>query len=234
MKKMIDSLFNRRCIFSKIEGLTLVEVMVAIVLSTFLGMLVFTVFLYSNKSNVSNVENSIMQQNLIFAMDMIETDVKNAGCKPMGGTFNAFTDLSLATTLGVNADLRDCSGFTSPSSGQAEYFQCLANTTYNRTDTDVAERIRYSLSTAGATNGGLFRRESNQGGTTFTNQEIARNIRRFAFVYTLGSTAEPPEDNVISVRVSLTTRSERNDPYTGRPMERTIERDIVIRNFKEK
>jgi type IV pilus assembly protein PilW len=208
-------------------GFTLIEVMIAILLSTVLTLLTFTVFQYSNKTNIYNLEISSIQQNLLFAMEMIETDVRNAGCNPLKGTFHAFMDVSSTTTLGINADLRDCKNISNPNPGEANYSVCLANVSFSGTDTDVAERVKYSL----GVNGVLNRLESRQNGNDYILQSIANNIKQFTFTYTTGAIGQTIEDRVSEVIVTIVAEGSRNDPDTGKKLERTMQRRIIVRNY---
>jgi type IV pilus assembly protein PilW len=70
-----------RTFYARQKGLSLVELMVALSLSTFLMLGVMQVFLSSKQTYITNAALSRVQENGRFALDFLSFDIRNAGYK---------------------------------------------------------------------------------------------------------------------------------------------------------
>ena len=97
------------------RGLTLVELMVAMVLSLVLMAAVYMAYQVQHKTNVEQDAVSIMQQDQRAAMELISRDIKTAGCNPTGADITSPGRLGIirttdpATSLGLVMDLTGAS-----------------------------------------------------------------------------------------------------------------------------
>jgi prepilin-type N-terminal cleavage/methylation domain-containing protein len=211
-------------------GLTLIELMIAMLLSTILGLTAFMVFQYTNKSSVNNIENSIIQQELITVMGMIEDDVKNTGADPLRtGTICNFY-------------------FYFPGEDNGPYLNnlCLKfdlSNPPNGNDTDAEERVDYYN-----TPGRELRRLVSVAGGDWPNPVegyILATSMGLQVTYdttctvlqpccTDGFTNDCLLNRICAVTVTLRKTGTRVDPDTRLPIEAIMRRTIAIRNYGTK
>jgi prepilin-type N-terminal cleavage/methylation domain-containing protein len=194
------------------NGLTLVELMIVMVLSILLMSAVYLIYqLQHRESNVQH-QVSAIQQDLRSVMDIMERDIRNAGCDPseppigligIVSTSGAFP-ASNETKLGLRMDL-DGDGVVSGSDEVISYIW-----------------------------------HHNTGKLERNGRDIAGNITNLVLTYTSGGTDLTPASGVqlgadaADVRVidiTVQTRSEDRDPETGNFLTRSFTRKIKGRNL---
>jgi type IV pilus assembly protein PilW len=145
------------------QGFTMVELLVALVVSLLALGAIYSTFLNQFKSYQVQEEVAAMQQNIRAAMFHMQREIRMAGCDPTGLADDAGITAASATSIHFKEDVRGNSSGSDPDGA---------------TD-DPNEDITYSLS-----DGNLVR---NTGGG---NQTVAENIDALNFVYLDG--ASPP------------------------------------------
>ena len=144
------------------QGFTMVELLVAMVVSLLAVAAIFSTFLSQHKSYLVQEEIAVMQQNIRAAMYYMQREIRMAGCDPQG-TANAEIDVANADTIRFTEDVWDGSDGGDPD-GAVD---------------DPNENITYSLS------GNNLVRDTGGG-----DQVVAENIDALDFVYLDG--ASPP------------------------------------------
>jgi type IV pilus assembly protein PilW len=171
------------CKLRNVTGFTLTELMVAMGIGMVVLAAVTTTFMAQAKFYNAQEQVNEMQQNARGALDIITRELKMAGYKPNGGTFDGVT-YSTAQLL-MQADL-DSSGTISNSS--------TAN-----------EQITYAYDSA---NNQITRKTG-----TGTAEVLADNITAFAFSYYDGNGASTTTSaNIRQVRVDITAKTAKPDP----------------------
>jgi type IV pilus assembly protein PilW len=170
-----------------VTGFTLTELMVAMGIGMVVLAAVTTTFMAQAKFYNAQEQINEMQQNARGALDIITRELKMAGYKPNGGTFDGVTYST--TQLLIQADL-DSTGTISNSS--------TAN-----------EQITYAYDSA---NNQITRKMG-----TGTAEVLADNITAFAFSYYDGNGASTTTSaNIRQVKVDITARTAKPDPnYTS-------------------
>jgi type IV pilus assembly protein PilW len=177
------------------QGFTLVELLIAMVV-TLLGLgAIYSTFLNQHKSYVVQEETAVMNQNLRIALFYIQREIRMAGCDPTGNADSRIITAN-ATSINFTADVRGDFGESDPDG-----------------DTDDAnENITYCLK---ANN--LVR---NTGGG---NQLVVQNIDAIDFVYLDGSSppsvlnpegSNVPGENLAQIRSVEVTMVARTDRAT--------------------
>jgi type IV pilus assembly protein PilW len=176
------------------QGFTMVELLVAMVVSLLALIAIYSTFLGQNKSYVMQQETAALHQNIRAAMYYMQREVRMAGCDPLGSA-NAGIIIANATSINFTEDVRG---------------NLVGSDSDGATD-DPNENITYSLS-----GNNLVR---NTGGG---NQMVAQNIDALDFVYLDGSS--PPNvlnpgginvpagslDQIRSVEVTIVARTGSN------------------------
>ena len=194
------------------KGLTLVELMIVLVLSLLLMSAVYLTYQVQHRESNVQHQVSAIQQDLRAVMDIMERDIRNAGCDPgepqMGlvgiasstGAFPAANE----TRLGLSMDL-DGDGVISGSDEVISYIW--------HQDTRMLER---------------------------NGRDIAGNITNLTLTYSSGGLDLTPASgnqlganaaNVRVIDITLQTRSEDPDPQTGNYLTRTFTRRVKGRNL---
>jgi type IV pilus assembly protein PilW len=170
-----------------ITGFTLTELMVAMGIGMAVLAAVTTTFMAQAKFYNAQEQINEMQQNARGALDIITRELKMAGYKPNGGTFEGVT-YSTAQLL-IQADLDSSGGISSSSTAN--------------------EQITYAYDSA---NNQITRKRG-----TGTAEVLADNITAFTFSYYDGSGASTTTSaNVRQVKVNITARTAKPDPnYTS-------------------
>jgi type IV pilus assembly protein PilW len=176
------------------QGLTMVELLVAMVVSLLALGAIYSTFLNQHKSYVVQEEIAALNQNVRAAMFYMQREIRMAGCDPTG-TANAGIVTANATSINFTEDV-------------------VGNTPGSDSDgatDDPNENITYALS-----GNNLVR---NTGGG---NQTVAQNIDAIDFVYLDG--ASPANvlnpgginvpagslDQIRSVEITIVARTGRN------------------------
>ena len=189
--------------WSASAGLTLVELMVAMVLSLVLMAAVY--LLYQVQSSSSNTQGYVsqMQQDLRLSLDVMEKDIRMAGLDPDNKSSFGIIEAgphAITVSLDYNGDglLRNTAGL------------------------EAGEYIRYAL------NGATLTRQDGASAAT----DLAQNVTTLGFVYydKAGAVTAVPSA-VRSVIVSLGFRSAKIDPDTGTYLDRSLARRIRCRNM---
>ena len=183
-----------------VTGFTLTELMVA--MSIGMGVLAAVTTTFMAQARYYNAQEQInaMQQNARAALDVITRELKMAGYRPNGGTFDGVTYST--SQLMIQADL-DSNGAISNSS--------TAN-----------EQITYAYD---GTNNQITRKKG-----TGTAEVLADNISAFTFSYYDGSGAlTTTSANIRQVKVDITAKTAKPDPnYTANNGYRTYQITATI------
>ena len=183
-----------------VMGFTLTELMVA--MSIGMGVLAAVTTTFMAQARYYNAQEQInaMQQNARAALDVITRELKMAGYRPNGGTFDGVTYST--SQLMIQADL-DSNGAISNSS--------TAN-----------EQITYAYD---GTNNQITRKKG-----TGTAEVLADNISAFTFSYYDGSGAlTTTSANIRQVKVDITAKTAKPDPnYTANNGYRTYQITATI------
>ena len=171
------------CKLRNVTGFTLTELLVAMGIGMVALAGVTTTFMAQAKFYNAQEQINQMQQNARGALDIITRELKMAGYKPNGGTFNGITYST--SQLMIQADL-DSSGTLSTSSG--------AN-----------EQITYAYDSA---NKWITRKMG-----TGTVEVLANDITAFTFSYLDSSGATTTTSSSIrQVAISITSTTAKPDP----------------------
>lgn len=183
------------------KGLTLVELMVVMVLSTLLMSAAYISYTAQHKGGRLQEQVATMQQDIRAAMEIMGRDVRNAGCDP---TFADIPPL-LADTSGPNV-----LGLAWDSSG-----------------TGTEQHIRYEVNSNNLRrNEETLIQNVTSFGIVYWNS--SGNTIPLGSSEKLSSTQV---DNVESVEVTVQVKSNRVDPDTGKYIYRSITRRIKLRNI---
>ncbi|HOO36702.1 MAG TPA: prepilin-type N-terminal cleavage/methylation domain-containing protein [Deltaproteobacteria bacterium] len=203
---------NTNKLLSDNRGLTLVELMVVLVLSLLLMAAVYLSYQVQHRESNVQHEVSAIQQDLRAVMDIMERDIRNAGCDPseppigligIVSTSGAFP-ASNETRLGLRMDL-DGDGVVSGSDEIVSYIW--------HHDTRRLER---------------------------NGQNLAENITNLTLIYTSSGANLTPASgtqlgadaaDVRVIDITLQTRSDERDPETGSYLTRTFTRRVKGRNL---
>jgi type IV pilus assembly protein PilW len=175
------------------QGFTIVELLIAMVVTLFAMAAIYSTFLNQHKSYVVQEETSVMNQNLRIALFYMQREIRMAGCDPTGNA-DARIIAANATSINFTEDVRgDIDG--SDSDGDTD---------------DANEDITYGLKANNLV--------KNTGGG---NQMVVQNIDALDFVYLDGSSppnvlnpegSSVPEESlnqIRSVEVTMVARTDR-------------------------
>ncbi len=170
----------------KIEGFTLIELMVAIAIGMVVLAGVTTTFISQTRHYNAQEQVNEMEQNARGALDVIIRELKMAGYKPNGGTVTGVTYDT--TQLMIEADV-DGSG------------------AIDNTNDSTIERIMYAYN---STNKQITRKM----GTSGTVRVLADNITAFSFTYLQadGLTNATASSEIRQVKLDITARTAKPDP----------------------
>lgn len=236
-KSMLPSALSGKRLCKNIKGLTLVEVMVAMLL----GLIVTTVvFIYNNaisSSGKAQRDIAIIQNEIIAATEIMERDIMNTGCNPKENS-NFSTYRALYYTYSGPGSMRlqmdmDNDGTYSGDSGELVIYR------YNST-TKILERLYYTGSAWAATQPIL------KNVTAFNLKYWNSNTKQFicsnevgceAFgsttaygSYSTATLTSSQATYVNAVIYQITLRSANKDPDTGEYITRSIEKWVDMRN----
>jgi len=171
------------CKLRNITGFTLTELMVAMAIGMVVLSAVTTTFMAQARFYNAQEQINEMQQNARGALDVITRELKMAGYKPNGGTFDGVT--YSVSQLMIQADLDGNGGISSSSSAN--------------------EQITYAYD---STNKRITRKMG-----TGTVEALADNITAFTFSYLDSSGATTTTSSSIrQVAISITAVTTKPDP----------------------
>ncbi len=171
------------CKLRNITGFTLTELMVAMAIGMVVLSAVTTTFMAQARFYNAQEQINEMQQNARGALDVITRELKMAGYKPNGGTFDGVT--YSVSQLMIQADLDGNGGI--------------------RTSSSANEQITYAYD---STNKRITRKMG-----TGTVEALADNITAFTFSYLDSSGATTTTSSSIrQVAISITAVTAKPDP----------------------
>jgi len=171
------------CKLRNITGFTLTELMVAMAIGMVVLSAVTTTFMAQARFYNAQEQINEMQQNARGALDVITRELKMAGYKPNGGTFDGVT--YSVSQLMIQADLDGNGGISTSSSAN--------------------EQITYAYD---STNKRITRKMG-----TGTVEALADNITAFTFSYLDSSGATTTTSSSIrQVAISITAVTAKRDP----------------------
>jgi len=178
-----------------VNGFTLTELIVAMGIGMVVMAAVTTTFMAQARFYNAQEQINAMQQNARGALDVITRELKMAGYKPNGGTFEGITYGT--TQLLIQADL-DSSGTISTSS-------------------TADEQITYVYDSS---NNQITRKRG-----TGTAEVLADNITDFTFsYYDANGASTTTSANIRQVKVNITAKTAKPDPnYTANNGYRTYQ-----------
>jgi type IV pilus assembly protein PilW len=199
------------------KGFTLIEVLVALAVSSVVMTAIYAMYRSQNKSYIAQEQVSMMQQNMRAALFFMEHDIKLAGCNPeqiSGANAPGFATagaISLQFTLDNTGGESD--GKDNDNDGLIDGSDTDEDRYADASTNDVGEDVTYSL-----VGGNLMRNDVNSG----VNDMIAENIEAMDFVY-LDSNfnvlnpagADVASEDLSDIRiieVTIVGRSARLDP----------------------
>ena len=192
-------------------GFTLVEVLIAMLLSGIVLTSIYSAFQSQQNSYLAQEQVSEMQQNVRIGLDILARDIRLAGYNPDGGAGSGFVDgiffggeqvFTNATQIAFTADL----------DGDGTIDTVTQDTNGNGIDLADMERIAYTL------NGTNLQRWATVGWQTMA--EHVENVE-FQYVLANGTQTTTPTAaqlaNIRSVRISILVSTEYPDPNFTNP-----------------
>lgn len=220
------------------NGVTLVELMIAIVLGLVISGLAYMAFNLHGRSVIYQQETSAIQQDLRAAMAMIERDVRNSGADPMrtGAICNFYyyypgqsypnTDYQKNICLWFDLSSDPVGGADPPDGDTLEAGERVDY--YNNPGNQLLRLV--SVAGGGWPNpvvGDLV--ATSMGLTvTYTTGGIGDTSCRDGLTNTV------PLNRIQTVTVTLTKTGSVKDPDTGKPITSSLTRTIGIRNYGTK
>ena len=205
MVQIGNKIMKKRQILQNQTGFTLVELLVALVLSGLVVWMVYSSYTIQQRTSVRQNAVSEMQQNIRAALVLMTTEMKMAGLDPREHSGAGITK-ALRGRFSFTLDRYDNAGNLSPNDSvndPNEHVSFGFPQADDNDDNGVPDTANAALSLGRDVGGGY--------------QPIAENIERIEFFYTLkgGATAldvaAGQEKNIVSVTISLLARSSRND-----------------------
>ena len=183
------------------QGLTLVELMVVMVLSTLLMSAAYISYTAQHKGGRLQEQVATIQQDLRAAIDIMGRDVRNAGCDP---TFADIPPL-LADTSGPN----------------------ILGLAWDSSGTGTEQHVRYDLSSENLQrNGETLIQNVTSFGIVYWDSSGATITPESS-----GKLSSSQVENVEAVQVTVKVKSDKVDPDTGEYVYRTLTRFIKLRNL---
>ena len=164
-------------VLRKHNGFSLIELMIAMAISTVVGLLIYQVHSRQQKSHVAQQLSVEMQQNLRAAMSFVRREIRMAGYDPAESS-GAGIQTAGAGSIGFSLDLNG-----------------------DNTTTDQNESLTYGFTSGDvdgngvADSGALSLMRQDAGGTPSTS-EIAYDIRAIAFAYAFDHDDGDPDDQL--------------------------------------
>jgi type IV pilus assembly protein PilW len=196
------------------EGFTLVELMIAMVISGIIAFTLYSTYTVQQRSYTNQEAVAEMQQNIRAVMVSMERDIRMAGYYPAGGTFGFVNAVNFDNGSGITTPVTtnaNSIAFTADMDGDGVLDRAAQDANGDgRTDMADMEQIAYRL------NGFNLQRYSTTSGV-ISWVTIAQNIEAIEFLYLDGSgTVTTVPANIRAVRVSILARASRPDrKYTN-------------------
>jgi prepilin-type N-terminal cleavage/methylation domain-containing protein len=204
---MSHSVRSFRDIIGDEHGLTLIELMIVLVLSLFLMSAVYLTFQVQKQTSKVQQDVSAVQQDVRAVLAIMAKDARQAGCDPlMTGTPDLTSaqcgPAGMSFTMDLNGD-----GDVADTDEQVAY--AYAGTSLTRNGVELSGRVTaFGLTYLDADDAAI---PPTGGGGTFLLAAEADNVR--------------------SVRITITIRSERMDPDLNDFIRRTMTRQVKMRNL---
>ncbi|MCF6265375.1 MAG: PilW family protein [Desulfuromusa sp.] len=155
-------------------GFTLVEMLVALVITSVIGISIMTLYINSSRTYDAQTQVAEAQQNVRAAIESIVFDLRNAGYNPTGAAITGLGFVQAGTNvLQITMDLSDDTGIIDPRVPDG-------NLTKASGGSDPNENVTYSLYTAA----GISRLGRNTGAG---NDPVAEYIQAVGFAYAFDS-----------------------------------------------
>ncbi len=180
-------------------GFTLVEIMLALLISGIIMVAVITVFISQQRTYLAQEQVVEMQQNIRAALNMMEREIRMAGYNPKGGAGAGITTAS-AGQLSFTQDLNEDGDFGD--AGEAVDFG------FNEDDDGNRDGIPDGNNQPAAS----LRRQIHGPGGAGGYQEIAENIQLIEFRY-LNAAGDPTATlaDIRTVQISILARAGEKD-----------------------
>lgn len=193
------------------SGFTLVEVMIALLLSGIVIASIYSAFQSQQNSYLAQEQVSEMQQNVRIGLDMLTKDIRLAGYNPAGGAGTGFVDADNFNGTAVNTNATQIA-FTADLDGDGT-IDTVGQDANGDGSTDLAdmEQIAYRL------NGTNLQRYSGSVTGAILWQTVAEHVESIEFQYVLDdeSTTTTPSatqlGRIRNVRVSILVITENPD-----------------------
>lgn len=197
------------------KGLTLVELMIVLVLSVLLMSAAWLSYQAQHKGGRVQEQVALIQQDLRTVMDIMEKDIRNAGCDPcMTGIAPLTANTSGGRTLGVQYD-PDTNSATCPH----------ATMTHTRYYVNANNQL--------LRNGEILIENVTSFGVSYTNA-AGGSIASSGGVNTAYSTSKTLDasqiEDIRTVEIDVVVRSARPDPDTDQYVNRSMLRRVRMRN----
>jgi len=217
---------NKNSLIKRQQGMTLVEIMIAMGLGVFLLAGVMGIFI-SSKQSYRMLENlSRMQENGRFAMDFMSRDIRQAGLREQ--CFDQQIPSAISGTEGVD--------------GASDSITTLISTA----DCPVAPNVLATIPTIYSIENGVSGQPTLKRSVSGNKQELIEGIENMQILYgedtdidkdyvpnyyLAAGTAGLNMDNVVSIRITLTVRTlDDNLTAAGGRLKRTFTSTIAVRN----
>lgn len=181
-------------------GFTLVELMIALCLSSIISMLIFTAFRSQEKTYETQEETIDMQQNVRAALEIMSEELRMAGYNPDPESYSSVGITNATANEITFSFISDWDGEDNDNSGEIDEFDESITVTYDHYDA------------YGDGDNDIGRQQYDSSNNKRT---IAENIEEFEFYYTLSDgtqTTTPDEsdyDEIVSVEISILARTAR-------------------------
>lgn len=190
------------------RGMTLVELMVVMVLASFIGFFVLTMFVTSNRTFMDQNKILDTQRDGRLVMEYVSRALREAGLNPLGG--DEFEGILVASPNGITID-RDSN--------------------LNKTR-DIGEIVSFSVQS------GILKRGFSIGGGNMKFQDVAKNVTSMNFIYfgedTDGDGSKdllPATPSVDDIRAIELTLSFKDTKFLAGDYTRTYSTRVDLRNF---
>ncbi len=121
------------------SGLTLVELMITMMLTTLLMGAVYLAYQIQHRTGTEQQAVAALQNDLRAVMDIMSRDIRNAGCNPDGVIFSVFMPNSGQYEIGLQMDLDDSGAITT--SEQVQYWHDPISDTVIRQQLNEAQAV---------------------------------------------------------------------------------------------
>ena len=232
-----------RC-WKKNEGLTIVELMIAMVMGLVVLSAVLNIFVHQNQTNTAQQEVAYAQQNVRAAMELMTIDLRGAGYDPTDADFNKIVEAN-QNYIRIRADLNGDGDTSDPESSDPDFTSAPTAPDL----TDPQEDITYKLDNMTLLRGQRIASpatftEASPGQWTADDVTLIPDVTSFQLGYVLwdGSsttTLDPPGgaltatqlDQIRTVIIRLGTRTENVDRSNGEYRNRNLVSRVRIRNM---